>query len=192
MSYAERLAGLSTIWKETPPSEGMSLVAPGSYQAKVEKARLTEIRRGQFAGQLGLSLTLRILGGPEEGRAVTKFFRLQDEMSIGFLKADLDKLGLDTNFDSSDLEKKLEQIINMVCEIAVVHTDQNGRRFQNVYINRLVDSPGGWSDQGEPKKKRSRPKGSKRKKKEPDPEPPSKPEKEEEDEDDWDDDDEWE
>jgi len=209
MSFASRLKSARTAYKKAQ-SQSATKLDEGDYQLKVVKPNIIEPKKGKQEGHLVVVLPLVVAAGPDAGKKLMpkRYSIIDDKGNLSggadWLKTDLEKMGLDPDFDFGEVKKVLKQLDGMIFD-CFVRDNPTNPQYQDCFINGPVDSLDGLNDEDEeeeeeeveepPKRKRGRPKGSKNK---PKPKPEPEPEEEEveddllddededEEEDDWD------
>lgn len=147
MSLEERLAALSTEFKQAPIATGggkYELPEDGTYQAVIERFDTFEGKNGKSAGQLFLKTEMSIRFDEKyEGREVSVIHNLEDPERFDQLKRHLVTLGLDPEgFDFARLLDELHAVLDVPVEIAVVTSNKTnpntGEPYRNCYINRRI------------------------------------------------------
>jgi hypothetical protein len=103
----------------------------GKYQVNVEKVELT---RSRTAGKPMLKWTLRILGGPHEGRCLWRYNMFASPDNLKWLKTDLDRCGVQIDKLSS-LRENLHRLLDVKLEVSKRTRDES----ENVYLNRQIE-----------------------------------------------------
>jgi hypothetical protein len=218
-SYANRLKKGRAAYKKASANR-FPRITDGEQQMEIVSAQIDEPSEGYFAGCLVVKVKLRCAVGPDKGiYGPQKTYTIldsddkPDEKGMQWFKADLSSLGLDPEFDLTNLAKTLKEMVGLVAECNIVSKEAaNGNTYQNCWINGVTDAlddedeeeieeeeeteeeeeeeeekpkPAKKAAKKASKKKASKKKAAKKPAKKAEPEPE---EEEEEEEEDWDDD----
>jgi len=149
VGFNERLKKLNKAYKTTEPAKergsGGGNPPDGTYYVKVERAALEETKREPK--YIVSKWMLGIIQGEQKGRKLFTTYNIghpeYGEMNMQFLKRDLAIMGI----DSSDLLNAHEEALDCVLEVRAY--TKPGSKWQNVYINNIIDAPGEESDESE-------------------------------------------
>lgn len=106
-------------------------IPEGEYQAYVQSFMLRESKKN--AGEFGLSIGLKIVGGPYDGCTLSKYIPLSMD-SMDRLKSDLTVLRF--RYDgvtSLDDEERMREMLDLLLDIRV--TRKKGRNVDQIYTN---------------------------------------------------------
>lgn len=217
-SYANRLKKGRAAYKKASANR-FPRITDGEQQMEIVSAQIDEPSEGYFAGCLVVKVKLRCAVGPDKGiYGPQKTYTIldsddkPDEKGMQWFKADLSSLGLDPEFDLTNLAKTLKEMVGLVAECNIVSKEAaNGNTYQNCWINGVTDAlddedeeeieeeeieeeeeeeekpkPAKKAAKKASKKKAAKKKAAKKPAKKAEPEPEE--EEEEEEEEDWDDD----
>ena len=106
-------------------------VADGNYKTTVERV---ELKRSKASDKKMLEWTLRIQGGPYDGRTLWKYSILEEE-HLSRTKTDLKRAGLDLE-KISDLPSRLDDLLDATVEVTVKMSGD----FLGVYFRRTQGS----------------------------------------------------
>ena len=109
----------------------------GIYQARVERAAIEPTNSGD---KLKMTYEMVITSGKYMDRHVWKNTVI-GENTLGIIKTDASRLGVPTN-SLHQLQDSLDQMLDKVVEIRIKNSVYKGEPIQNVYINKLVHTPG--------------------------------------------------
>lgn len=129
MSVKDKLAQLEKHWDNVKRPDS---VPDGSYQVKFETIILKESQQGN----LGVSAKLRIIEGPSEGKVLWRWWGLGDEDAMGWLMADVQRMGLSWPKKANDLPETIGELEGRVAEVV---KKQKGN-YENIYIERAIDT----------------------------------------------------
>ncbi len=143
--YADILAEHDKMYEETEVKE-RSYLPDGIYQASIIEARVEKSNNGD----LQLVMTFQAESGPFKGATIRKYYYLEEERGIGFVKQDMHTLNFDL-MKLSDLPMKTDFLIGKCAEIKVQHKDvprDDGsiKTYVNVYINKLIQTDSNYID----------------------------------------------
>lgn len=102
-------------------------IPDGFYDARVEDVTLNRV---QSSGNPMVIWRLRILGPQHKGRAISKV-RIITQKTVGFLKDDLRKLGLEIG-SLKELSGRMDEMVDR--EIGIMKRTQADRRWTDVYF----------------------------------------------------------
>jgi len=129
MSIADRLAQQDQTFHDAS-AEGFENVPPGEYLVEVYKMEVRESR----THTLMLCWQFQVMDGQHSGQMIFLNSNLEHPRSVGFLKKDLAKCGLDvTNLRLSEIESWMHQLNDLSLSVKVV--TGKDPKFNNVYIN---------------------------------------------------------
>ena len=141
MDVRHELALLDEAWVNTEiPAGGSSCLPDGTYQVKIEAARIVERKDGSG---IMLVMELECLHGNYEGRTHTHI-RSIDGDQLQWLKKELSVCGVEMEY-LSELPDRLEDLLDNVVEIKVKTNKKNDKEYVNTYFNRSVKT-GEWAD----------------------------------------------
>lgn len=133
------LSEYDNVWGTTKaPESNTEEVPDGKYLATIDRVEWKESKNGNRY----LSWGLKVTEGQHTGRYVWKRSMLNNAQSLGFLKKDLETIGLHLE-KLSDLN--LELLLNLPVNIAKKTTPSKtgGEPFSNVYITNVVGMSAG-------------------------------------------------
>jgi len=116
------------------PEDGFRTVPPGTYQVYVDRATFDCPDWDPEYPQL--KLTCKVVSGDFAGCAVFPSAGCNPEY-IQYLKAILVKMGMDPVPKPSEIEGRLEDMLNRVLEVAVV-ANKKKPEYPKVYVNRFI------------------------------------------------------
>jgi hypothetical protein len=127
---------LNEEYKDAPVSTGWS-VPDGTYQGRITEA-YGEFNEYKDCNRVVVCITVG--AGEHAGRVVKKRTDVLPE-TLGWIKSDLARAGIEIPEDIDHLEQAVESMVDAPVEFAVVSKEaKNGKTYQNVYINRAIDS----------------------------------------------------
>jgi len=144
MSFAKRLGAARAAYKKAQ-SQGTARLEEGDYQIKITKPHLMEPTKGKQKGYLVVVLPMSVAIGPDAGKKLMpKRYAVLDDKdqyveSLDYFKTDLERMGLDPDFDFGEIKKVLKQIDGMVFD-CFVRDNPNNSQYQDCFINNPVDS----------------------------------------------------
>lgn len=141
LNLTHELADLDEAWTKTKAAESGSKLPDGTYQVKVEAARIVE-RKDSSAFMLVVELMC--LHGDHEGEIHTHI-RTIDVDNLKYLKAELKVMGVEMEY-LSELPDRLEELLDNVVEIRVKTNRKNDKEYTNTYFNRSIKT-GEWSEE---------------------------------------------
>lgn len=129
-----------SLFQDTPSAEsgGFALIAQGEYEAELTEAKLDLERE-----PAQITFVYQITQEPYIGRKLFSNYNLSGQ-GIGYLKKDLDTLGLDySNVGSpEDIVSLIWDELPFTVEIFVNQkTAGNGKTYNNTYLNSVIDKP---------------------------------------------------
>jgi len=116
-----------------PPNEFVK-IPNGKYQVVVDKVRLD---RAQNSGALMLKWELIIIGGKYIGRRLFRNNMIATPENFSWLKRDLINSGVEIK-KASELPGQLNNLLNILLEVAVRNTKKNDQENVNVYITKKL------------------------------------------------------
>jgi hypothetical protein len=126
---------------ENAESPSFGDVPPGTYQAWVERAWI-EKRDGAFHPDF--KLQCRVVGGEFAGKCLFPSQSFGPDY-IKYLKGCLASMDLEPPIKrASEIRHRLDDMLDRVLEIKVVHKKGDDRTFINYYVQRFI----GWKDGG--------------------------------------------
>jgi len=114
---------------QTPRDSYQEEIPDGFYDARVEDVTLSRV---QSSGNPMVIWRLRILGPQHQGRAISKV-RIITQKTVGFLKDDLRKLGLEMG-SLKELHTRMDEMVDR--QIGIMKRTQPDRRWTDVYFVR--------------------------------------------------------
>lgn len=134
----ERLADQEKKWEQAEAADRSGSIPDGEYQATVARFDFHESKKD---GTLRLQTEFEILSPAEfEGRKISTFHALEGEIrQLGWTKSHLEMLGVENINPLADLEDRLPEALDKVCDIAVRTRTVGGKSYTNVYLNRVLD-----------------------------------------------------
>lgn len=138
--YSDELDALSEDYLAAKVPEGGNKLPDGTWQVRVESV---EIKESQNSDRLYLAWKLVCTHGEYEGSSHVHF-RTIDKDNVTWLKKELTVCGLELA-SLSELEDRLEEVLDVVIEIAVKTkpgTDKktgNEVQYTNTYFNKRLD-----------------------------------------------------
>ena len=109
-------------------------IPDGFYDARVEDVTLNRV---QSSGNPMVIWRLRILGPQQQGRAISKV-RIITQKTVGFLKDDLAKLGLQMS-SLKELTGRLDEMVDR--QVGIMKRTQPDGRWTDVYFVRPRAEP---------------------------------------------------
>ena len=146
------LGNYQDVWAGTEPAERGEFgdIPDGKYQARIDEAILDT---GKDGDRLQVKWTLSIVGPEFANRKVWQNSGLMDEKGIQMTKGNLKVLGIEIPEEITELPDTLDQVKNLVVDIALVTKEGKGANagkfYQNTYINKLVTEDGATAPAGE-------------------------------------------
>ncbi len=125
---------------EIPETGSGDNVPDGKYQCYIEFA---EVRKSK-SGKPMVSYQFRVASGPHENRCIFKNDLIEDKR-IPYIKKDMETLQIILK-EFSDLPDAIGDCIDSTVEVQKKTKIKNGKEFENVYINSLVNARSGWTD----------------------------------------------
>jgi len=144
MSFTKRLTAARAAYKKAQ-SQGTSKLDEGDYQIKVVKPQIIEPTKGAQEGFMVVTLPMVVAAGPDAGKKLqAKRYAILDAednpaASLDWFKTDLERMGLDADFDFSKIKTVLKSIDGMVFDCFVRDNPKNPN-YQDCFINNPVDS----------------------------------------------------
>jgi hypothetical protein len=132
------MSEFKSMFQETAPeSGGFSLIETGEYEAELIDCQVDLTKE-----PVRLSCIYQITEGVNEGRKLFGNYQLEGR-GIGFLKKDLSTLGLDYSQVGSpeDIATLIWDNMPMPVIIYVAQKEWQGKMYNNVYLNELIDRP---------------------------------------------------
>lgn len=133
MSYEERLAYQDDAYRNAPMAGSRELPPDGEYQCVVDRFDVFE---GKTDGKLYLRIEMSVAVGEKQGWPISKLHSLEDPKRFGFLKADLDVLGVMPE-SLADLQEALHGALDVPVLLAV----KTKGDYRNVYLNQRLGGP---------------------------------------------------
>ena len=136
------LKQLSKEWKDTEPAElPTSISVPdGNYICVLEPAR---VELSKASDRLQIAWPIEISDGKHEGKSLTKFDGLVDEIQISYAKATMQTLGISIPAKSEKLPQVLEDFFEDDYKDRKVNvTVRTKDEFTNIFINGYFDDEG--------------------------------------------------
>lgn len=148
----QRLAALDDKIKTTPavpPGGAFDLPPVGDYQAMLDRWDHFEGKNGKTAGHLFLKAEYVIQHHELAGKQVDLIYNMDDPegKGIGFLKADLKKLGVEDadDLDAAGIHRVLEQVCDTPVLLAVRVSKklnpETNEPFRNAYLRESFGAP---------------------------------------------------
>lgn len=138
IDIGERLKDMDKVWQQAEANTGggTASVPDGDYQASVFRFDFFDSKKN---GNLTLVTEFEIIAPNNIGGKVKTFHDLEDADRIGWAKGHLAMLGVENVNPLTDLEERLADALDQVCEIALVSKKVGDKTFQNVYLNGVVE-----------------------------------------------------
>lgn len=137
IDISERLKDMDALWQGAEANTGGTAapVPDGEYQASVYRFDFFDSKKN---GNLTMVTEFEIVAPNNLGSKVRTFHDLEDADRLGWAKGHLAMLGVENVNPLSDLEDRLAEALDQVCEIALVSKKVGDKTFQNVYLNAVV------------------------------------------------------
>ena len=114
---------------QAPRDSYQEEIPDGFYDARVEDVTLNRV---QSSGNPMVIWRLRILGPQHQGRAISKV-RIITQKTVGFLKDDLRKLGIEIG-SLKELNGRMDEMVDR--HIGIMKRTQPDRRWTDIYFVR--------------------------------------------------------
>jgi len=110
--------------------EFSSELGDGNHIVEIRKIKVVSTKTGR-------NLLMEFIE-PESKLLKTMFLSMEGDKYI-YLKANLVKMGISPEIDLNDIEKKAQELVGRNAEIGIVtKVSDSGKKYQNIYFNRLV------------------------------------------------------
>lgn len=110
--------------------EFSSELGDGNHIVEIRKIKVVSTKTGR-------NLLMEFIE-PESKLLKTMFISMEGDKYI-YLKANLVKMGISPEIDLNDIEKKAQELVGRNAEIGIVtKVSDSGKKYQNIYFNRLV------------------------------------------------------
>ena len=121
--------------------EFSSELGDGNHIVEIRKIKVVSTKTGR-------NLLMEFIE-PESKLLKTMFLSMEPDKYI-YLKANLVKMGISPEIDLNDIEKKAQELVGRNAEIGIVtKVSDSGKKYQNIYFNRLVMEKETLSDGGD-------------------------------------------
>jgi hypothetical protein len=136
-----RLAAMEKAWKgaDAPKADGeknaYKPIPDGEYQARVDLFTFHESKKD---GSLSLRTQFEIIGPDRIGAKVSTFHDLEKPERLKWTRRHIEDLGLNVH-SLEELESALPSALDKVCDLALKSREVNGKKYQNVYLNRVLN-----------------------------------------------------
>lgn len=143
MTLARELKKYEKQWKEAEQQElGQFAKLPdGDYTGKLTAAR---IELAKASGRLQIAWPLMVIGGKQDGRRITKYDGLDNELSMSYAKGLMSLLGMDAPESILELPGAIEKYFKHKKDgVPVNFTVVTKDSFTNIYINGLAEEEEG-------------------------------------------------
>lgn len=121
--------------------EFSSELGDGNHIVEIRKIKVVSTKTGR-------NLLMEFIE-PESKLLKTMFISMEGDKYV-YLKANLVKMGISPEIDLNDIEKKAQELVGRNAEIGVVtKVSDSGKKYQNIYFNRLVMEKETLSDGGD-------------------------------------------
>ena len=121
--------------------EFSSELGDGNHIVEIRKIKVVSTKTGR-------NLLMEFIE-PESKLLKTMFLSMEGDKYI-YLKANLVKMGISPEIDLNDIEKKAQELVGRNAEIGIVtKVSDSGKKYQNIYFNRLVMEKETLSDGGD-------------------------------------------
>lgn len=133
----ERLESLDDTWAGAEVNEGGNYdnLPDGTYQVRIEEVCF---RNARSSGALMFEFTFAVAAGEHQGRKVWHRRMLNTDDGVKYLKQDLHRLGMRAA-RLSEVQGRLAELLDLMAEIRLKTTTKDGRDYQNVYVNKLIE-----------------------------------------------------
>jgi hypothetical protein len=136
----DKMDDFKSLFQETAPAEGggFALIDKGTYEAELTEAKLDLERE-----PAQITFVYQITQEPYVGRKLFSNYNLSGQ-GIGYLKKDLDTLGLNYAEVGSpeDIVSLVWDALPFNVEIFVNQKEAgNGKTYNNTYLNAIIDPP---------------------------------------------------
>lgn len=120
--------------------EFSSELGDGNHIVEIRKIKVVSTKTGR-------NLLMEFIE-PESKLLKTMFISMEGDKYV-YLKANLVKMGISPEIDLNDIEKKAQELVGRNAEIGIVtKVSDSGKKYQNIYFNRLVMEKETLSDGG--------------------------------------------
>lgn len=110
--------------------EFSSELGDGNHIVEIRKIKVVSTKTGR-------NLLMEFIE-PESKLLKTMFLSMEGDKYV-YLKANLVKMGISPEIDLNDIEKKAQELVGRNAEIGIVtKVSDSGKKYQNIYFNRLV------------------------------------------------------
>lgn len=121
--------------------EFSSELGDGNHIVEIRKIKVVSTKTGR-------NLLMEFIE-PESKLLKTMFISMEGDKYV-YLKANLVKMGISPEIDLNDIEKKAQELVGRNAEIGIVtKVSDSGKKYQNIYFNRLVMEKETLSDGGD-------------------------------------------
>ncbi len=127
-----------SMFQETAAEEGgFALIEPGEYEAKLMDCKLDLTK-----SPARLTVVYELTEEPNQGKKLFGNYQLEGR-GIGFLKKDLQTLGMDFSQVGSpeDIASLFWDNMPLPVVVFVNQKEWNGKTYNNVYLNSILDKP---------------------------------------------------
>lgn len=102
----------------------------GNHIVEIKKVKVIKIKTGR-------NLILEFM--EPESQIIKTLFLSMEKPNLQYLKAFLIKVGLSPDMDLNHVEEKCQELVGRDAEISLVtKISDSGKRYQNIYLNRLL------------------------------------------------------
>lgn len=138
-SLSKILKSLNKQWKETEAAviQERVPIPDGDYVAKMLPA---SVELSKSSNRLQIAWHMEIVNGKKKGKKITNYSGLDNEISISWIKATMNLLGIKIPLKATDIPKTLDKFFKKNDDIFVnitVKTSEDS--FTNIYINGVLD-----------------------------------------------------
>jgi hypothetical protein len=143
-----KLAAMRAQWAQAAPMTSGEFEYPkdGKYTAIVDDVIYTEKKQDSTPCDPTFVYTMRIDGGEYNGMKFRRYQVIKSEKSLGFLKGDLNRMGLVVPADPDEVIQILKSAIGCAYEIEIKTRIVEGKDYRDINILSFIKKSAGAVD----------------------------------------------
>lgn len=134
-----KLGSYAQDWQNAP-IETSDFITPedGRYRVIIDDVTYTEQDKDGRETYPTFVYTFTITEGDCKGQRFRRFSSIRNERSAGFIKGDLQKLGIPIPRDVEALPEQFMSARGYIIDVSVKTKEVNGKPYKDIYIDKLI------------------------------------------------------
>ena len=134
-----KLGSYAQDWQKAPV-ETSEFITPedGKYRVRIDDVTYTEQDKDGRETYPTFIYSFTITEGDSKGQRFRRYSSIRNERSAGFIKGDLQKLGVPIPANPEELPELFKSAAGSVIDVNVKTKEINGKPYKDVYIERFI------------------------------------------------------